>query len=348
MIVRIKADVGDEISALVRIAVFRKVDLGNRKVVHSDSLTAASFDLAAKDWARGERNVPAWLTLPVLLKGETKPLSLRPQHVAPLGLIGLSRSIYIRGGTERQDAVGIPAAEALGLFLDRSFQGQNRVKRMLRLILARRGALLSGAGHLQHIPSSWTRRSDAMREFDRFEALRTLSVLGILLDKQGRLQETYMNETAFKLGQLLAAADVLHAGYCADVRGGDIPPALLGNQVFAMAQTDPIRALAVLCGRWKPYAGWVKKVSSDRDRIDKMIAAGGKEKQRGWDIRKAVRHWREMRSLAEELAPKVTACRGSDDTFRAELLLGYIAGLPKKEDLNLQDNSTQEDQNGIQ
>ena len=45
-----------------------------------------------------------------------------------------------------------------------------------------------------------------------------------------------MQGTAFKLGQLLAAADIVHAGYCADVRGGAVPPALLGNQVFAMAQ----------------------------------------------------------------------------------------------------------------
>ena len=39
-----------------------------------------------------------------------------------------------------------------------------------------------------------------------------------------------MNEAAFRLGQLLSVADVVHAGYCADVRQGQVPPALLGNR----------------------------------------------------------------------------------------------------------------------
>lgn len=152
-----------------------------------------------------------------------------------------------------------------------------------------------------------------------------------------------MKETAFKLGQLLAAADVVHAGYCADIRGGDIPPSLLGNQVFAMAQTAPTKALATLCRRWKPYDGWAKRTARDPNRVDLMIASKEKderqrkiEQQRGWDIKKALRQTREMRSLAAELASVLADCR-IDDSFRAELLLGYIAGLPKKEDSNSQE-----------
>ena len=155
-----------------------------------------------------------------------------------------------------------------------------------------------------------------------------------------------MNETAFRLGQLLAAADVVHAGYCADVRGGAVPPALLGNQVFAMAQTTPVKALATLCRRWKPYDGWAKKVARELNRIEALVASNKKdEQQRGWDIKKALRHAREMGVLAAELAPSLDACR-LDDIFRAELLLGYIAGLPKgqKQDANVQDqNQGQED-----
>lgn len=138
-----------------------------------------------------------------------------------------------------------------------------------------------------------------------------------------------MNETAFKLGQLLAAADVVHAGYCADVRGGDVPPSLLGNQVFAMAQSAPSKALATLCRRWKPYDGWAKKAARDYNEVSALIANSAKdEHQRGWDIRKALRYAREMGPLAAELAPSLETCR-VDDIFLAELLLGYLAGLPK-------------------
>lgn len=138
-----------------------------------------------------------------------------------------------------------------------------------------------------------------------------------------------MNETAFKLGQLLAAADVVHAGYCADVRGGAVPPSLLGNQVFAMAQSAPGKALAMLCRRWKPYAGWAKKVAREPNRAETLIESKQKgDQQRGCDIKKALRHAREMEPLAAELAPALEGCR-VDDIFLAELLLGYIAGLPK-------------------
>jgi hypothetical protein len=158
----------------------------------------------------------------------------------------------------------------------------------------------------------------------------------------------YMNETAFKLGQLLAAADVVHAGYCADVRGGAVPPSLLGNQIFAMAQTAPTKALAMFCRRWKPYGGWAKKAAREPNRAETLIESKQKgDQQRGWDIKKALRHAREMEPLAAELAPALEGCR-VDDTFLAELLLGYIAGLPKtqKADVYVQDpnqNEKQED-----
>ena len=138
-----------------------------------------------------------------------------------------------------------------------------------------------------------------------------------------------MNDTAFKLGQLLAAVDVVHAGYCADVRGGDVPPSLLGNQVFTMAQTAPAKALAILCRRWKPYDGWAKKATRDRARADKLIASKVKaEEQRGWDIKIALKQAREVTTLAQDLRGALPD-RTVDDSFRAELLLGYIAGLPK-------------------
>jgi hypothetical protein len=68
-----------------------------------------------------------------------------------------------------------------------------------------------------------------------------------------------MSVVAFKLGQLLAVADAVYVGYCTDMRGGNVPPMLLGNAVLATAQSDPTKALAVLSRRWKPYAAWAKR-----------------------------------------------------------------------------------------
>jgi hypothetical protein len=180
---------------------------------------------------------------------------------------------------------------------------------------------------------------DHAKPFDRRESLRTITILGVLLHKFGRNKELYMNETAFKLGQLLAAADVVHIGYCADVRGGDTPPSLLGNQVFTMAQTAPAKALAALCRRWKPYDGWAKKAARQRQRADELVRSKlAADQQRGWDIRVGIRLAREIKPLAEEIAANLPET-APDDVFRAELLLGYIAGLPKAQKEESGDNT---------
>jgi hypothetical protein len=324
----IKAKVGADFRKTpVHLAIFRKVDPANRKVVYAGAPTVSELYSAATDWIAGERNVPSWLTLPVLQVGDRKPRPMTPPHLAPLGLIRFSKQLFIRGGTERQEIVGIPAALALGLYLDtlarRDDSAVRRDQRVLRIILTRRAILLYGTAH------ALRRGFDFAKEFDRREALRTVTALGILLQKLGRTKEDYMNEAAFKLGQLLAAADVVHVGYCADVRGGDVPTSLLGNQVFAMAQAAPAKALAVLCRRWKPYEGWSKKAAREPERADTLVASKKPDEQhRGWDIRKALRHAREMRPLADQLAQSLSKCV-VNDTFRAELLLGYVAGLPK-------------------
>ena len=330
----------------VRLMVIRKVDRANRKVVYASAPTVADLYNAAITWAGGERNMPSWLKLPFWRKGESKPYWMSPPHVAPLGLIAFSKKVFIRSGTASQEVVGLTAAETLSFFLDQAGIGdlsaKHRVERALRMMLRRRATLVSGSAH------ALRRGFDFAKDYDRHETLRTITILGVLLHKLDRNKEVYMNETAFKLGQLLAAADVVHAGYCADVRGGAVPPSLLGNQIFAMAQTAPNKALAMFCRRWKPYDGWAKKASRDPNRAEALIASKQRgDQQRGWDIKKALRHTREMGPLAADLAPALDGCR-VDDTFLAELLLGYIAGLPKvqKEDVYVQDpnqNEKQED-----
>ncbi len=333
----VRAEIGGDVTKTpVQLAVFRKVDPANRKVVYSGRLTVGELYDAARNWTAGERNVPPWLTLPVLPKGEHKPVPMSPPHIAPLGLIALTRQFYIRGGLERQEVVGLPAAEALRFYLDHTgnadHSASRQAERMLRLMLTRRMVLVAATAHA-------LRQGFAVgKAYDRREALRTVALLGVTLHKLSREKEAYMNDVAFRLGQLLAAADVVHAGYCADVRGGDLPPALLGNQVFTMAQVAPVKALAVLSRRWKPYDGWAKRVAREPKRADMLIGSKKKdEQQRGWDIRRALRHAREMRPLASELASALGDCC-VNDVFRAELLLGYIAGFPKAQEVVSTDN----------
>lgn len=342
LIKAVQARVGADFTKTpVRFIVLRKVDPANRKVVYASTPTVGELHQAALNWAEGEKNVPSWLTLPIPKKDRRLTQS-KPSHVTPLGLIGFTRQIFIRGSTQRQEVAGLPASEVLALFVDQVVSdhssAQRRVFRVLRLVLARRASLLMGMSHAL--------RRRAIKKLDkhgdlRREALRTITVLAVLLHKLGR-KEKYMTDTAFKLGQLLAAADIVHAGYCADVRGGALPPSLLGNQIFTMAQTAPVKALATLCRRWKPYDGWARQATRDRILADKLVNSKKQEDQnRGWDIKKAVRYAREMRPLAAALSQVLADCTVNDE-FRAELLLGYLAGLPTARD---EDTGTNENNN---
>jgi hypothetical protein len=138
-----------------------------------------------------------------------------------------------------------------------------------------------------------------------------------------------MTEAGFKLGQLLAVADSIHVGYCADRRGGDVPPVLLGNSVLGMAQSSPTRALAVLSQRWKPYGAWAK-VPGTRVRAEEFRnSKDPKEVSRGWDIIRGISQASRAVELTRELHGHLPAT--INDAFRAELLLGYVAGLPRRE-----------------
>ena len=133
-----------------------------------------------------------------------------------------------------------------------------------------------------------------------------------------------MSEAAFMLGQLLAVADVVHVGYCADVRKGDVPPKLLGNSVLTVAQSNPVKALALLGRRWSPYWAWAKRVDMDKAKREK-----------NWAVMRGAAHAARAAELSRDLHGQLP--ERTDDTFRAELLLGYVAGLPKRADDNHDD-----------
>lgn len=126
-----------------------------------------------------------------------------------------------------------------------------------------------------------------------------------------------MNDFAFQLGQLCSAMDELHIGYCKSERKGDIPSTLLGNQVYGMALQNPIRALEVLATRRKPYDSWVKRIMAKNTRSeDKAITAA---------IFAQIWMSKHAKTLNEFLSKQDQV---NSDTYKAELMLGYLAGRP--------------------
>lgn len=332
-----KGKVKERADTRLSLLVLRRLDPANRKAVYSQSLTVRTLVDAAHRWSEGCQNVPGTIRL-LVPGGRGEPARPSPpREIAPLSLTPLTRRLFIRGGTQVQEVVGRTADEAMRLFLAPRGATGALDRTLLRYVLHSRGTLLQGVGHAQ------TRGFDDLKAFDRREALDTVTLLGLLLHRLGRTKEVYMEEVAFKLGRLLAAADALHAGYNASERGGSaLPPRLMGNAVLPLAQSDPFRALEVLGRRWAVYHGWAQRNAGFR--VPEPKAGGGErdakaqqETARAWQIRNGITAARRARWLAEDLHGKLPSRGEVPDHFRAELLLGYVAGPPRGDEAGTQD-----------
>ena len=300
------------------LLLLRKIDPGNIKAVMSRRLSAQALLEAARIWQEAQANSPP-VTLRVRTKKGTK--THRPYLPAPFQLPSVTRTTYLRRGTERapKPAPGMRPQDALALFL-----GDPGARRLaagaLSTILRRQGGLLIETAHALHRGA--TSAAGEARNADDFnrDALRAVGAVGTLLHCMDRNVEATMTQNAYRLGQLFAAADAVHAGYCMDVRSGAMPPTLLGNEVLGVAQRDAVRGLDLMARRIRPYQAW-----SRRQPKPEPYKEG--ESPRAMLLRKAFWAARTMERLSREI-DRGSLNQVTGDVARAEMILGYLAGSP--------------------
>jgi hypothetical protein len=127
------------------------------------------------------------------------------------------------------------------------------------------------------------------------------TVLGLALHYRGHRKEKYMESTAYKFGEFLAMADLIHKCYCQEVRSGAMPPNLIGNAHFDSASSSPAGALAQMQSRLKLYTGWAE------------TRGGGLAK---WSLKR-------IGEISGAIARQLPTKFSTDD--KAQLLLGYLA-----------------------
>jgi hypothetical protein len=157
----------------------------------------------------------------------------------------------------------------------------------------------------------WTALSDAVR----WQALKSIALLGILLHQLGHYRKDIMQEPITQVGRLLALSDSLHQQYCKHVRKGESPSQLIGNALFNTALDQPVFALARLAERLTPYQAWARTFQSN----DPEAGVG----------------------LVKYFLGEVAACTAAihlgelpqrmSDADKAKLLLGYLADHSKIE-----------------
>ncbi len=289
------------------------LDKANRKINFSTTAKIRELINAAEQWKQACRNSPNFKLFALTYKNE-KQMCL-PWVISPQQVMYLSRQKHIRDGSESTSLPGINFSDVMKLFLGKD--NQALAKRCLQRIAEQYQPLLNycALSRLQ-----WRLPKDKVRiktnTKNNTQALSAVTLMTLLLFKIGRTKEIYMKDFAFQLGQLCSAMDELHIGYCKSERKGDIPNVLIGNQVYGMALQNPIKAMDFLASRRRPYDSWVtrmraKNIKSEDKAITTAIFA---------------QIW--MSKQAEALSEFLSNPKAKPDTYKAELMLGYLAGRP--------------------
>lgn len=297
-------------SSLLRLLVLRKVDDGRQQAVMNTAVELTRATTATRERIDGARNLPSYFLCIGADRDSRGPIC--PFPAAPVQIL---QKQWIRRGNEWVLATTCTLKDAYDLFLAPPRSNSPAAIKCLRLALARLEPLVLGFAHSR-------RRSEAealhARDFEKNwrkpagrELLLALGLFGVLLHKLDRSKEEYMASATFKLGQFLALADTVHMEYCRHVRGNKLPPQLIGNALFQTAATSPEAGLARLSDRLRIYLGWARTSEGDGVGLAK------------WAVAQAGRIGRELSRLG---LPKL-----STDRDRAELLLGYVAGVGKDE-----------------
>jgi hypothetical protein len=285
----------------IQVIALSKIDKGRAQVVFSGRYSTEAIYAGRDRWLKGARNVPS-VAIPFPV-GKGKPAIWRTAYQpSPAEVMVSFKRQWLRVGQTNQSVSGVDLGRVYAILLeaDAAAQASWLLGRYLGLtepLLIGLARSLSGGASLS--------------ELARKEALIAIAVYGILLLRQGREEERYMESRDYLLGQFLQFADLLHKLYCVHERKGSIPPQLIGNAAIPMALQSPRRAIQVLGNRMPVYLAWAERYQDEGAGLAKWC-----RKELG----------RLSTALKDENLDMRVTING-----KAELLLGYLANARQSE-----------------
>ena len=279
----------------IQIFVLHKIDKARTKVVYTRQTDPDELEQASEAWTLGCTNLP-------------KFLFGAPEVPYPLDIADILNQRWKRNGDKSADKFKlIPRYHGMELLMEPSMS----VCSDLQLLAANAATLSAYLGYLSATENLCHPRWN--------DAKNMLALLGLFLYRNGIRKDDYMDNLPYLYGQLLKAADELHALYCKVVRKGEIPPQLAGGGLFLAAVEAPVRTLNVLSQRIMPYYTWAKSYRLQGSQLE------GKESWRaGWLYR-----------LCEDITGKIkqnwTMQTRLNEEEKAQMFIGYLAAFPKSE-----------------
>ena len=318
--------------AKIVIGIISAVDPGNTKIISSRHYAVDRYTAGAKNWQKGCANIPD-VILPWYSKGGKTIKGAMPMY--PIRAIWLLNSAWRQNGARierKQGKQKVPiskrfsSSDALDFLFEKNEVIQERIDNGLSVLVEKSIHALIAA-RLKGILNRYQPGNKV--EFHNDYLLHMLPTLyGLLLHKKGIRKEDYMKESIFNLGRLFAVADRLHILYSQDVRQGDIPLRLIGNDQMSLALQNPQEAFVALGKRlMHPYISWAKRSQNETTPFGKEV---------GWCLWDITKH---TQLLANEVFPEEI-----NDADRAKLILGYLSyGAKSKDGGN--DNSENNEKN---
>lgn len=299
----------------IRLLSFCSVDKGRKQISLNRRFRVADVIRAAKDWQAGARNAPevsVWFYDKNAKQSVYRTLAIP----CPLELASTVNRVWntdAKAGFSSSFQRALSVSDAYDIFMAESPLSRPKAEAALRLLVRRMSLVLAGLGAVR-TTRNWTDLSDIVR----WQSLKAVALLGILLRHLDQQKATFMQEPITELGRLLALADSLHLQYCKHVRKGESPSQLIGNALFNTALEQPVFALARLAERLTPYQAWARTFrSNDPDAGVGLVKyfLGG------------------VASCTAAIKLEQLPARMSD-ADKAKLLLGYLADHSKKETPN--------------
>jgi hypothetical protein len=309
----------------VQIFAIRKMDKARSKIVYFRNHNTEWIIKSAKTWREGCTNIPS-LTFRVWSRGKDSDAQEKPEVISseipkPVHIARIINKVWKMDGSVGGEIRKVKFYQGLELLLE-----QNKYELAVYLqsiLLPNVYGLVVYLGNLLHSGKGIQEKKI------RSESYQFLpSLIGLLLYIQNRIKEEYMEDIPYLIGQMLKISDELQTFYCKIVRDGNVPPQLVGNSLMVSALETPDRTLAQLAQRISPYLAWAKQYRT------KDIKEEGKQ---SWIAGRYLRLYERNATIFSDKLAMLENVQ-FNDREKAELFIGYLAELPKKEENANQSN----------
>ena len=306
----------NQLIRLIAISSLVKNNKANKQVSLSRSFSVREVMQAVLAWQTGAANCPPVRLL--FYDRQAQKVTFKERTViSPLEVASTLNRVWASGHDSFRAAFQrtVTVSDAYDIFIGSPALRAPKTRFALQTVLVRMRNVFAAAGALKA-----TSAFELLNEPTRWQVLKAVSLVGILLYQLDEQYEVFMKDSVYQVGRLLALADSLHFQYCKWVRTAedkrrngivDAPSELIGNSLFNFALDNPVAALARLAERIRPYKGWADTYT-------------------GPDA--GLVHWfvRQLAECERQLDCANLPAR-MEAIHKAQLLLGYLADHPKSE-----------------